>query len=296
MLNGKELKNEVIGILKKYRYLEEKDGYFIHQFYADYNDSLREETIKSILEKETVEDRKDKLSDVLFDIYYFAIFDAMESYKNMVINELKEKGIEFNEDCVDDCVRELISCEYPTSHYLNTKVYANLLLDVGDANYDFSVNDLRNINREDGISEESAILWVAKQQGYTKEQLESAVFDGEYNGSKFLKSMSCEVENGHYMNAFTFLFKTTIGELIGFNKESIEGIKISKDTNCGLVDFWYGAGGPIEVELEKDIIVPSNYIDSFTIDGGRGTYSIDSIYGPTREIWNGKYEILLKKS
>lgn len=31
MLNGKELKNEVIGILKKYRYLEEKDGYFIHQ-------------------------------------------------------------------------------------------------------------------------------------------------------------------------------------------------------------------------------------------------------------------------
>lgn len=295
MLKKEQLIEKVNEILGSDNYLNKRDdeyGY-VYEFFPYYNDSLCDSDVKSILDKESRNEKFDKFYEIIEDAYEQARDEVFCEYKLKISSELDNQGLEYDSDDLIDYLNEVLYFEYPYSHFMDTTVYANLLLDVGDANYDFSVNDLR-FNEDEEIADESAILWVAKQQGYSKEQLQAAIFRCEFGGSKFLETIQEEVDNAYYMNAFTFLFKMTLGELMEFDKENIESIKIDKSTTCGLVDFWYGAGGPIEVILEKDIEVPSRFIDSFTYDGGRGQHSIYDIYGPTREIWNGSYTIVKK--
>lgn len=286
----KELIEKVNEILSGDSYLNKKDGVYIYEFCPYYNDTISDSDIKLILDKESRDDKFDKFYEIIEDGYEQVRDEVFYEYRSKICSELDNQELEYDNDDIIDYLNEVLYFEYPYSHFMDTTIYANLLLDVGDANYDFSVNDLR-FNDDEEIADESAILWVAKQQGYSKEQLQAAIFRGEFGDSKFLETIQEEVDNAYYMNAFTFLFKMTLGELMEFDKENIESIKIDKCTNCGLVDFWYGAGGPIGVVLEKDIEVPSKFIDSFTYDGGRGQHSIDGIYGPTREIWNGSYTI-----
>lgn len=289
----KELIEKVNGMLSGDSYLIKKDDGYIYEFCAHYNDTISDGDIKLILDKESMNDKFDKFYEIIEEGYEQVRDEVFYEYKSKICSELDNQELEYDNDDLIDYLNEVLCFEYPYSHFMDTTVYANLILDIGDANYDFSVNDLR-FNDNEEIADESAILWVAKQQGYSKEQLQAAIFRGEFGGSKFLETIQEEVDNAHYMNAFVFLFKMTLGELMEFDKENIKSIKIEKSTNCGLVDFWYGAGGPIEVVLEKDIEVPSKFIDSFTYDGGRGQYSIYDIYAPTREIWNGSYTVVKK--
>lgn len=241
MINELELMEKIIGILDKDSCLEKKnEKEYWYEVYADYRDNLGEESIKEILSKGNRNDKYDCFYEMLNDMYCFSDMDVLDNYVDLVKENLSEEEYEYNSDFIFECLREWIYFEYPSEHYLNTKVCANLILDVGDADYDFSVNDFRYID-ENEIPDESAILWLAKQQGYSKEQLKEAVFHDNYNGSEFLKSLSSEVENAHYMNALTFLFETTLKDLMDFDKEEIKSIIVDKKTSCGLVDYWHGA-------------------------------------------------------
>lgn len=290
MIELKEIEKIAREVLEKEPYLDKKENCFEYNIYAEYNDYLHEDTIKYILSKESSEERYDALYETLFEMYDNYTSDIMVDYRNKILSHIEEHhpSIDYYEaqDYLDDYLSNILEINLPTDHYLDIDVKANLVLDTGDANYDFSINELAAI-KDSGLSEESSILWVSKTQGYNKEQTEKAILEDEYNNSKFLKSLSQEVLNAHYMNAFTFLINSTFRELMDFDKTKTKSITVSKNTNCGLVDFWYGAGGTLEVELEKDIEIPVSIIDSFTIDGGRGTYSVDNIYGLISEAWNG---------
>jgi hypothetical protein len=156
-----------------------------------------------------------------------------------------------------------------------------LILDTGDGNYDFTLN---NLFSEKKIANESALLWLAKKQGYTKTQLKAAIFENECGDSKFLKSVRQECANvTTHMNALAFFVKITIKELIEY-KEKSGAVLIKKGTSCGLIDVWNGAGGVLEIQLEKDVKIPKNKIRSFTIDGGDG-YGVDQIYGMSSSFW-----------
>lgn len=295
MLKEFELSDKIKEILDKDTYLEKRnDGEYCYEFYADYKDELSEDTIIKILNEKNKDDRYDLFNEILFDMYCFSEVDVLDDYVNLITANLSEDDFDVNHDFIFDYLRDLIYFKYPNEHYLNTKVYANLILDVGDANYDFSVNDLRYME-EDVIPDESAILWLAEQQGYSKEQLKKAIFYNDCDNSNFLKTLRREVFDAHYMNALTFLFETTLKDLMDFEKDNTESLIVGKKTNCGLVDYWYGAGGNIEINLEKDVIIPGKFIDSFTIDGGSGQYSINSIYGPNRSIWNGQFKEIKRK-
>lgn len=277
--------------LSKETYLDKKGETFIYDIYAEYNDCLDESTIKDILSKESVEARYEAFYDTMYEMYDDYASDITADYKNKILNYIEENypDIDYYEaqDIMDNYIYDILAINYPDDHYLNVDICANLVLDTGDANYDFGINEIGAI-KDSGLSDESSILWIAKSQGYSKEDTEKAINNGEYKNSKFLKSLSEEIYNAHYMNAFTFLIKSSLKELMDFDKEKIKSITVNKSSNCGLVDFWYGAGGMIEVELEKDIEIPADIIDSFTIDGNRGTYSIDSIYGMAEDAWNGQ--------
>jgi hypothetical protein len=156
------------------------------------------------------------------------------------------------------------------------------------------------------IDENASILWLAKQQGYKKSDLNKALRNEEYKDSKLLKSIRTEIVNcSSHMNVLTFCVEMTLEEAINLNnrikeeeplnksynpkeRKGKDCITISKDTTCGLYDPWSGAGSVLEIELEKDVVLPLKYIDSALPDGCRGSYSINEVYCPTN-IWrNGK--------
>ena len=89
---------------------------------------------------------------------------------------------------------------------LNTELYCSekyagifcIIVDTGDENYDYVSNDMYphyNASSNDVIAEEASILWLIRQQGYKKHQLNKALRYEDYSGSKLLKSIRTEVAN-----------------------------------------------------------------------------------------------------
>jgi len=255
----------------EFRLNKEGDEY-TQEVYVDHDDQLSDKAIKEILESDapmvTFYDQfEPDFSDSEFDYLHGKIENEFEGY-----NE--------NQDEIDEWLREHVHFYIPEDHYLNRTVCANLILDTGDGNYDFTLNNL--LNGED-INKESALLWLAKKQGYTKKQLKSAM-SGDCGESKLLKSIRAECANvTTHMNALAFFVKTTIRTLIDY-KENPQTIKLNKGTSCGLIDVWNGAGGILEIELEKDIKIPPDKVRSFKIDGADG-YGVDQIYGMSSSFW-----------
>ena len=67
-------------------------------------------------------------------------------------------------------------------------------------------------------------------------------------------------------------------------RKHIRHVVLSKDTACGLYDNWSGAGSVLEIELEKDVVLPLKFISSAWPDGGRG-YSVANVYGICSSFW-----------
>ena len=57
-----------------------------------------------------------------------------------------------------------------------------------------------------------------------------------------------------------------------------------KDAVCGLYDTWNGAGSVLEIDLEKDVVLPLKYVSSSLPDGGRG-WSVANVYGVCSSMW-----------
>ena len=80
--------------------------------------------------------------------------------------------------------------------------------------------------------------------------------------------------------------KTDGNWLVPENRTGTEFITIKKNTDCGLFDTWDGAGGCLEVALEKDVILPLKFIDDIEIDDACSKgYGIRDVYGVTSELW-----------
>lgn len=91
------------------------------------------------------------------------------------------------------------------------------------------------------------------------------------------------------MNALVLLGKCTLGQLLDIDNNT--SVVVNKDAVCGLVDTWAGGGSLLGIELEKDVVVPSNIIHYFGADGSNGGYSVDSIYGLTGSVWKDVFTI-----
>lgn len=134
----------------------------------------------------------------------------------------------------------------------------------------------------DVIPEEASVLWLARQQGYKKRQLNRAMRHCDYSGSKLLKSLRAEVHNcSSHMNALAFFVEMTVEQLFDLNeamKDNGENgtarkrkATLDKSAVCGLYDNWSGAGSILEIELEKDVVLPMKYISTGLARlGGRG--------------------------
>jgi len=269
--------------LVKHAYVKVNDGGYSSDVYLDRGDELREDQIKNIA---NAEDKMQAFYDEL-DEWNMNCMDNELDYLSETVqnkwNEEKYGELEVDEeDFVCEWIREEVAINFPYDELLKQDVTVNIMMDTGDGNYDYTLNNFLSYNasEDEEIEEESSILWLVRQQGYTKEDLEKAIKEGTENN--FLKSVIQELLNvSTHMNALTFFVKMSLRELIDL--ENKKTITVSKYTSIGLLDVWSGAGGTLEIVLERDVVIPLELAD-VNIDGGRG-YSADSIYGLMNSFW-----------
>lgn len=302
-----ELKDRIIEILSKECFKDES-GIFYEEIYADCKDELSEENSIKICTSKCPEEKFDELMmEICLDAELEIKSNAFDKiWKDEKIQEILPRlNLGDPESDVQFSLDEVFYVKYPYDFYLSQPVYVDLIVDTGDGNYDFTLNqpfaseDDRNATT---INKDSALLWLANQQGYTKGQLIKALRGENTGNSKFLKSVLQEVQNTTtWMNALAFIFRMSLKEWMELNKEIQKEKPFNNEnhprkgkgcgylvlkaiTPCGLYDPWNGAGSVLEIELEKEVKLPFRFINSIMPDGSRG-YSVASIYGISRNFW-----------
>ena len=294
----------------------DKDGGI--EIYTDYNDSLSTGTIRDILESEHPQMTKDEIfsdweSEYANDYGYPQLMGDIKK-------ELSEEEIEFL-DAHKEEIYERVEAEfyfqYKDERFSNPKVPIEIMVDTGNANYDYTSDSPSSI---EGCyrPETSSIRWLANQQG------ELASFDDfmkEFKGddesysahveqilaeSKFIQSIESEFLNHtHSIGTLTFLVEMSLNDAIALKEEQAAemelnknyglayrkgngSIRLGKDTPCGIYNSWDGAGSLLEIELSKDVVLPIKCIGSIVYDDGRGSigaWSVMNTYGAMRSIY-----------
>ena len=293
-------------IIDKTQYPNENGGI---EMYLDYKDTLENSTLYDIMTADNPRETFDELiSDWTFDgsLYY------QDELEKEIKNNLTEDETDFfNEhfDELNEWFHDNYYFYYDTDHY-NETVKVNIMLDTGNANSDFTRDNILNYcnyySNGGRDLKDSSILWLARQQ--KKAGMLREAIKGKYDGdNKFIKSCIQELEElPSHMATLTFLVNMKLfdyfelREAMSAEKELNKSyilaerkgkgtITISKDTMCGLFDVWYGGGSILEIELDKDVVLPIKCIWKAEIETGKSEYgySVDSVYGLVESAWDG---------
>lgn len=300
-----KLHNELKAFLEreygKWQY-DEKSGCYFDEAYVDYDDKLSDKDIGRILEKK---DPESELECLLYDYYSEAEREASDE----LIKEFQktEEGQKYDYDEICD---ELVGIWYfkiPYEYYKRQEVCIDVLVDTGDMNYDYTLNAVYphySGCKDDKIDDKASLVWLAKTQGYTKEQLQNQLTNGEdkHDVKGFLESVYQEIINcSTSCPTLVFPIKMTLEQAMKIckiiNKRDEGGYKynleerkdcgsiiIDKTVECALYDYDAGGGGCWGIELEKDVELPVKFI-YMAIPDGVLPYSMGSCYGVASECW-----------
>ena len=304
------MKARIDEVMKEEYYLNEDNGI---EMYLDYRDKLSKEDLYKITKADNPRE--------IFDEMMIEIENDSRDYEepeleNRIGFKLSDDEKEFcqeNEDELRDWFWDKYYLYIDTNHY-NKKVKVNILLDVGNCNSDFTRDNILNYcnyysdNGKDLTN--SSMLWLAKQQGKAgllRQAINQTLNGTEYKGDKFIESCIHELENlPSHMATMTFLVHMDLFDYLdlreamknemelnnSYTYEERKGtgsITISKDTMCGLFDVWSGGGSILEIELDKDLVIPIKAIFTAEIETGKSEYgySVDSVYGLMGSAWDG---------
>lgn len=287
-----------------------ESGNFCYEIYADYRDEMESKTAVEIL-------RSDDPAMSFWEKLEEWYFDYQVQLRGEIERDVEAKltaddgpypeGFTAEESVMfSDLMLELVYFELPEKHYMDQSFYVNIMVDTGDGNYDYTLNSVYPCwygRYEQRLDDKASIVWLARQQGYTKTQLWKALRDGDVASPEgFLQSMRQEVANvASHMMTLTFLVEMNLRDLIELNRliklQDRDGhhwdatknpdcgyIVIDKKTMTGLYDPWGGGGSVLEVELDKDVKLPIKFIRSALPDGGDG-WAIQNVYGMCGSAW-----------
>ena len=302
MTQREELRRKVEKHLRKQPELCEENGTLVFEIFASHEDRISSKKVVDLL---GASEPEFAVEDYLTDIY--ADY-ADEVIGNIIWRICEDLGLEGYDPDIAEIVEDSIEVKLPLEHFMKEEYSVDLMIDTGDANFDYGCNSVYPYwagERGSGIEDASALVWLAKTQGYTKRELEKALDEGDIANPKgFLETVRQEVANEtSSMNCLTFLVRMTLADMIKVRKlmqlQEPEGkriweayarpdcgtIKISKKATTGLYDPWYGAGSVFEIELERDIELPIKYIRSADPDGATFRWSVASIWGIPSSAW-----------
>lgn len=288
-------------------YLEENHAWdkksnekYHFEIYVDYRDKIDDSTAQEILESDSP---RDALIEKLWDWYQEAEWDILDDlvddFKKNVDLELFRQADIIEDGNIDDYMirdifQDTVYIDYPEGWALGQEFCFNVIVSNGDDNYDFWLNEhIIDDNGEVDIDAEKAgIVWLAKQQGYSLEQVVGSLMGESAKEPKtFLETVRQEVDNGYGCEALTFCVKMTLGRAIELKEKMEESpsgsIVLNKNVECGLFDPWNGGGSVLEISCEKDVEIPFSNIWKVYIDERRSNRydSIHNVYGVNDLLW-----------
>lgn len=296
----KDIKELVKDYLAEHHAWEKKDdGYYHFEIYVDYRDEIDDKHAREILEADFPQD---ELLEKLWDWYQEAewdIFcDLVDDFKDKVNPELLRQAniIEdgnIDDEMIRDIFQDTICVDYPVDWAEDQEFCFNIIVSNGDDNYDFWLNthiidEDENVDKD---AEKSGLVWLAKQQGYTLDQVvEILKSDYVKKPKTLLETIQQEVANGYGCEALTFCVKMTLGQAIKLTekmKSNPNGsIVFDKKVACGLFNPWQGGGSVLEIVCEKDVEIPFSNIWKFYVDEYGNRYdSIHNVYRMDDSLW-----------
>ena len=297
----KDIKKLVMDYLaENYAWCKKEDGYYHFEIDVDYHDEIEDSTAQEILESNSP---RDTLIERLWDWYQESEWDIIDNlvddFKKNVDPKLLEDANIIEDGSIDDymirdIIMDIIYVDYPEDWAEDQEFCFNIIVSNGDDNYDFWLNEhiVDEIGKVDENAEKAGLVWLAKQQGYTLEELIEFMKDEEYvNSNKFISSLVAEIFSGYGCEALTFCVKMTLGQAIDL-KEKMKSnpngsIVLNKNATCGLFDPWSGGGSVLDIACEKDIEIPFENIWKLYVDERRGKRydSIHNVYGTDSSLW-----------
>ena len=310
-------KRAIDAAAERLHYLEKgEDGMKHIELYADYRDT-NESLLQIAYDNRHENDLMDKLRDQIADWYFWTAGET----ENEILSDFDPDILEE----AQDYFRENYAIDIPYDHFLDQSMKVNLMLDCGnEANRDFiSIYELRqaligNLDPQDtklALEDENGLSWLVKQQGYTMSQLQKtmqeydeffygdnadhqASYDKRYEAftqkhSRFLSSVCQELDNApNYMNTLTILAEVSAYDFARMMQDDNE-IVFPKNVMLGIYSPWQGGGSVLEIELEKDLVVPTSLIWDAQIEGAQSVsqYTVDSTYGLVASCWKNPLEI-----
>lgn len=279
---------------------KDKDELYHFDIDVDYRDEIDDATAQEILNNDYPYDAlMEKLLDWYQEQEWDIIDNLVDDFNEKVDPELLEDANIIADGNLDDgMIREefmdAVYVDYPIDWAESQEFCFNIIVSNGDDNYDFWLNEhiIDDDGNVDKDAEKAGLVWLAKQQGYTLEELVKILKDGDIAEPKtFLETVLQEVANGYGCEALTFCVKMTLGQAIAL-KEKMESnpngsIVIDKKVECGLFDPWSGGGSVLEITCEKDVEIPFENIWKFYIDESRSNRydSIHNVYGTDSSLW-----------
>lgn len=297
----KDIKELVKDYLAEHHAWEKKeDGNYHFEIYVDYRDEIEDSIAQEILESNSPRDTFiEKLWDWYQEQEWDIIDNLVDDFKKNVDPELFRQADIIEDRNIDDemihyIFQDTVYIDYPEDWALGQEFCFNIIVSNGDDNYDFWLNE--HIVDEDGNvdkdAEKAGIVWLAKQQGYTLDQVvEILKSDYVKEPKTLLETIQQEVYNGYGCEALTFCVKMTLGQAIDLKekmKENPNGsIVLDKNVTCGLFNPWDGSGSILDISCEKDIEIPFENIWKFYIDESRSNRydSIHNVYGTNDAFW-----------
>ena len=299
------LMNELAPKVAERLYYRETPYGWETDLYADYRDKMSGGEAALVAQSACPEET---LNQMLYDWYECQERDKKGSvssaFRDLLLKHYSEEGVDLKMDDVDSYVEETFYVNYPEKHFLDQSFSCNITMDTGDGNYDFTLNcrypstgDVAFGGGDEArgpIDERASIVWLAKTQGYTAEQLRNALNEGDMSSPEgFLQSMRVELANTSTSAlTVTFLVRLTLQQMIDINELIRQGsgsVRLRKDAETGLWDPWSGGGGPFEINLEKDVDIPAACIRSCMPDGQTAfncrEYSVSEVYGMCGSAW-----------
>lgn len=201
----------------------------------------------------------------------------------------------------------LAAVSVPMDEYLGQRHRCDILVDTGDAGWDYSMNTLApgydgfDYGQGYRLYDQASIVWLTKQQGHTKRELSDALHrirDHDNGLQGYLKSAAYEV--WHELsceNQLCFLVEMTLEQAmliqtaVQWDKRTRQWsgyVVLDQKTRAGFFDSWRGSGSLMRIELEQDVKLPIKYIESAMPDAAQDGYSVYSVY-ESRRMWaNGR--------
>lgn len=286
---------------------KKEDGTYYYKLYVDYQDEISGQTVAELMAADNPVDAfYEKLNEWAIDAEFYEQPELISSIKSRLNDDELAEFCEHKNEIIK-IIDDSVVFYYDAEDY-NRAVRVNIMLDTGDANYDYTCNNIINwySGGDRSIDKESSILWLAKtQKEATLLRREIKQYDKKdcYPDDKFIKSVIEELENlCTSMGSLTFLAEIEFLDLLGLQElinENKKGyILLDKSVECGLFDSWNGGGSMLGIELNNDIKVPFDVIHRLQIDEGRsraGNYTVSDVYGLTYDCWRDAVKSIVCK-